>query len=221
MGKLPAKDGHTYMLDLGANIDSNPKNLLEFAQMGSIAVANRDNIENPTIGLLNIGEEDIKGNEKIKKTAELLKNSNLNYIGFVEGDDIFKGAVDLVVADGLEGNIAIKAAEGVFVMMSHHLKKSFLKNIISKCIAIIAHSVLKDFKSGLSPSKYNGASFLGLNGTVVKSHGSSDSDGFFNAITISYNETKMDIVKKISNMYNKNYSSDCDSERKSVKILFK
>lgn len=217
MGKLPTKDGHTHMLDLGANIDSNPENLLEYAVMGSVAVEKIDGIQNPSVGLLNIGVEDIKGNEKIKKTADLLKTSGLNYVGFIEGDDIFKGKVDLVACDGLEGNIAIKAAEGVLVMMSHHLRKSFTKNIISKSIALVAKSVLKDFKSGLSPSKYNGASLLGLRGVVVKSHGGSDIEGFHNAIGIAYMESKADIISKISGVVQSELGI---SKEKATKIKF-
>ena len=170
MGRMPTMTGHTHMLDLGANVDSKPEALVEFATMGSIAVQYTEDIPAPTIGLLNIGEEEMKGNEKIKKTAELLKASNLNYTGFVEGDDIYKGSVDLVVCDGFEGNIALKASEGVASMMGHYLKQAFTKNTFTKIVALIASPVLKDFKSSLDPGKYNGASLLGLRGIVIKSH---------------------------------------------------
>ncbi|BBB22775.1 fatty acid/phospholipid synthesis protein [Abyssogena phaseoliformis symbiont OG214] len=198
MGRMPTMTGHTHMLDLGANVDSKPKALVEFAIMGSIAVKHTENIASPTIGLLNIGEEDMKGSEKIKKTAELLKASSLNYVGFVEGDDIYKGTVDLIVCDGFEGNIALKASEGVASMMEHYLKQAFTRNLLTKLIALIATPVLKDFKSSLNPGKYNGASLLGLRGIVVKSHGSANVDSFLAAITEAYVEAHAKISDKIS-----------------------
>jgi glycerol-3-phosphate acyltransferase PlsX len=140
----------------------------------------------------------MKGNENIKKTSELLKASNLNYIGFIEGDDIYKGSVDLVVCDGFEGNIALKASEGVASMMGHHLKKAFTKNIFTKIIALIARPVLKDFKAGLDPGQYNGASLLGLRGIVIKSHGGADVDSFFQAIKEAYLEVQVKITEKIA-----------------------
>ncbi len=198
MGRMPTMTGHTHMLDLGANVDSKPKALIEFATMGSIAVKHTENIASPTIGLLNIGEEDMKGSEKIKKTAELLKVSSLNYVGFVEGDDIYKGTVDLIVCDGFEGNIALKASEGVALMMSHYLKQAFTRNLLTKLVALIATPVLKDFKSSLNPGKYNGASLLGLQGIVVKSHGGANVDSFLAAITEAYVEAHAKISDKIS-----------------------
>ncbi|MCH9646037.1 MAG: phosphate acyltransferase PlsX [Proteobacteria bacterium] len=198
MGRMPTMTGHTHMLDLGANVDSNPQALLEFATMGSIAVEQTENISKPTVGLLNVGEEEMKGNDKIKKTSELLKASNLNYQGFVEGDDIYKGSVDLVVCDGFEGNIALKASEGVASMMSHYLKRAFTRNWLTKIVALIATPVLKDFKSSLDPGKYNGASLLGLRGIVVKSHGGANSDSFFMAICEAYAEVNAKIIDKIS-----------------------
>jgi glycerol-3-phosphate acyltransferase PlsX len=198
MGRMPTMTGHTHMLDLGANVDSSPQVLVEFATMGSITVEQTEGIARPTVGLLNIGEEDMKGNSKIKKTAELLKASNLNYTGFVEGDDIYKGTVDLVVCDGFEGNIALKASEGVAEMMGCYLKRAFTRNWLTKIIALIAMPVLKDFKASLDPSKYNGASLLGLRGIVVKSHGSASSDSFFIAISEAYIEANAKIIDKIS-----------------------
>ncbi|MBW5290266.1 MAG: Phosphate:acyl-ACP acyltransferase PlsX [Candidatus Ruthia sp. Asou_11_S2] len=198
MGRMPTMTGHTHMLDLGANVDSKPKALVEFATMGSIAVKHTENIASPTIGLLNIGEEDMKGSEKIKKTAELLKASSLNYVGFVEGDDIYKGTVDLIVCDGFEGNIALKASEGVALMMGHYLKQAFTRNLLTKLVALIATPVLKDFKSSLNPGKYNGASLLGLQGIIVKSHGGANVDSFLAAITEAYVEAHAKISNKIS-----------------------
>ncbi|CAB5504223.1 Phosphate:acyl-ACP acyltransferase PlsX (EC [Bathymodiolus thermophilus thioautotrophic gill symbiont] len=198
MGRMPTMGGHIHMLDLGANVDSKPEALLEFAIMGAIAVKYTENITSPTVGLLNIGEEEMKGNDKIKKTSELLKASNLNYVGFIEGNDIYKGTVDLVVCDGFEGNIALKASEGVASMMGHYLKRAFTKNIFTKLIALIATPVLKDFKSSLDPGKYNGASLLGLRGIVVKSHGSANADSFFQAIKEAYLEVQVKITEKIA-----------------------
>jgi glycerol-3-phosphate acyltransferase PlsX len=199
MGRMPTMTGHTHMLDLGANVDSKPEALVEFATMGSIAVQYTEDIPAPTIGLLNIGEEEMKGNEKIKKTAELLKASNLNYAGFVEGDDIYKGSVDLVVCDGFEGNIALKASEGVASMMGHYLKQAFTRNTFTKIVALIASPVLKDFKSSLDPGKYNGASLLGLRGIVIKSHGGANSFSFLQAIKEAHIEAHAKITEKISN----------------------
>lgn len=197
MGRMPTISGHTHMLDLGANVDSKPEALLEFAVMGSVAVQHTENISAPSVGLLNIGEEEMKGNEKIKKTAELLKASNLNYAGFVEGDDIYKGSVDLVVCDGFEGNIALKASEGVAMMMGYYLKQSFSKNLLNKIVALIATPVLKDFKSSLNPGKYNGASLLGLRGIVIKSHGGADVNSFLSAICEARLEVQGNIIKNI------------------------
>jgi len=198
MANLPTYTGHTHMLDVGANIDSSPETLLQFATMGSIAVQHTENILSPTIGLLNVGAEDIKGNEKIQDTAHLLKNSALNYVGFIEGDDIYKGSVDVVVCDGFEGNIALKASEGVAGMMSHFLKRSFKKNIATKIIALIASPVMKDFKSRVDPGQYNGASLLGLKGVVIKSHGGADAESYLQAIKLAYIEAHAKITDKIS-----------------------
>ena len=162
MGSIPTINGHIHVLDLGANIDSKPETLLQFAIMGSIVVKNTENVPNPSIGLLNVGVEEMKGHGKIQDTAELLKDSSLNYVGFVEGDDIFKGVVDVIVCDGFEGNIALKASEGVANMFSHLIKESFNKNFLTKLVAIFAKPVMNNFKSKVNPSQHNGASLLGL-----------------------------------------------------------
>ncbi len=199
MSAVPTLTGRpTFVLDLGANIDSKPETLLQFAIMGSVAVQNKQNIDNPTIGLLNVGSEELKGHWKIQETAELLKQSSLNYIGFVEGDDIYKGKVDVIVCDGFEGNIALKASEGVAHMFSHFIKKSFNKNIFTKIVALLARPVMLDFKSKVDPGQYNGASFLGLKGVVVKSHGNADVDSFAQAIKEAYLEAHAKITEKIS-----------------------
>ena len=198
MSAVPTLTGPTHVLDLGANIDSKPSTLLQFAIMGSIAVQNTETIESPSVGLLNVGTEELKGNEKSQETSELLKKSSLNYIGFVEGDDIYKGNVDVIVCDGFEGNIALKASEGVAKMFSFFIKKSFTRNIFTKLIAILARPVMKDFRSKVDPGKYNGASLLGLKGVVVKSHGNADIDSFFQAIREAYLEAHAKITDKIS-----------------------
>jgi glycerol-3-phosphate acyltransferase PlsX len=198
MGSIPTLKGHIHVLDLGANVDSKPETLLQFAIMGSIVVQNTENIPNPKIGLLNVGVEEMKGHNKIQDTAELLKDSSLNYSGFVEGDDIFKGVVDVVVCDGFEGNIALKASEGVANMFSHLIKESFNKNLLTKLVAIFAKPVMNNFKSRVDPGQYNGASLLGLKGVVVKSHGNADVDSYFQAIKEAYLEAHAKITDKIS-----------------------
>jgi len=198
MGSIPTLNGHIHVLDLGANVDSKPETLLQFAIMGSIVVQNTENIINPTIGLLNVGEEEMKGHNKIQDTAELLKESSLNYSGFVEGDDIFKGVVDVVVCDGFEGNIALKASEGVAKMFTHLIKESFNKNFLTKVVAIFAKPIMSNFKSKVDPGQYNGASLLGLKGVVVKSHGNADVDSYFQAIKEAYLEAHAKITDKIS-----------------------
>jgi len=198
MGSIPTLNGHIHVLDLGANVDSKPETLLQFAIMGSIVVQDTESIPNPSIGLLNVGVEEMKGHNKIQDTAELLKDSSLNYSGFVEGDDIFKGVVDVVVCDGFEGNIALKASEGVANMFSHLIKESFNKNLLTKLVAIFAKPVMKNFKSKVDPGQYNGASLLGLKGVVVKSHGNADVDSYFQAIKEAYLEAHAKITDKIS-----------------------
>ena len=198
MSAVPTLTGPTHVLDLGANIDSKPSTLLQFAIMGSIAVQNTENKDKPSVGLLNVGSEELKGNEKSQATSELLKKSSLNYIGFVEGDDIYKGNVDVIVCDGFEGNIALKASEGVAKMFTFFIKKSFTKNLFTKIVALVAQPVMKDFKSKVDPGKYNGASLLGLKGVVVKSHGNADADSFLHAIKEAYLEAHAKITDKIS-----------------------
>ena len=161
-------------------------------------VQNTENITSPSIGLLNVGVEEMKGHNKIQGTSELLKDSSLNYSGFVEGDDIFKGVVDVVVCDGFEGNIALKASEGVANMFSHFIKESFNKNLFTKLVAIFAKPVMSNFKSQVDPGQYNGASLLGLKGVVVKSHGNADVDSYFQAIKEAYLEAHAKITDKIS-----------------------
>ena len=182
---IPAVNGHTYMLDLGANIDSSAEHLYQFAVMGSELVSAIDGQPKPKVGLLNIGQEDIKGNEQVKAAHERLQNGEFNYIGFVEGDDIFHGDVDVIVCDGFVGNVALKTTEGLAKMLSQELKKGYKKSIFTKLAALISYPILKAFSRRFDHRRYNGASFLGLKGIVIKSHGGADSVAFANAIGIA------------------------------------
>lgn len=182
------------VLDLGANVDSTPEHLYQFALMGSVFAEAIDNIKNPKVGLLNIGEEAMKGNELVKQTAELLaKNKNINYIGYVEANTIFEGKADVVVCDGFIGNIALKAAEGVSHLIAHYMKQAFRKNIWTKLAALPAMPILNHLKKEIDPQRRNGAILLGLTGVVVKSHGSAGVLGFSAAIQ----EASLEIEKNI------------------------
>jgi len=194
---LPTINGHTHVLDLGANVDSSAENLLQFAVMGSVLTKAVDNVERPTVGLLNIGEEEIKGNEQVKEAAKLLAASNLNYVGFVEGDDIYKGTVDVVVCDGFIGNVALKTSEGLAKMISHYMKQEFKRNLFTKMAALVAMPVLKAFRSRIDPREYNGATLVGLRGIVIKSHGSADAFSFGNAIEEAVKEVHKNVPVKI------------------------
>ncbi len=197
---LPSIFGHTHVLDLGANVDSSAEHLFEFGVMGSELVKALEGIDDPTIGLLNIGEEDMKGNEQVKAAAKLFENSHLNYIGFVEGDTLNAGEtkVDLVVTDGFVGNVALKSIEGAAKMIGQALKEAFNRNVLTKLAALIVMPVLKSFKQRIDPRMYNGASFIGLRGIVIKSHGGADKLAFINAIHIAEIEAEKDIPKRIS-----------------------
>lgn len=194
---VPSLSGHTYVLDLGANVDCTAEHLFQFAVMGYELVKAVENKENPKVGLLNIGEEAIKGNEQVKQAAGLLANSYLNFIGYVEGNDLYTGDVDIVVADGFVGNVALKASEGVAHMISQSLKEAFNKNFLTRLAGLAALPVLKSFKKHYDPRRYNGASLLGLRGIVIKSHGNADRMAFFNAINIALLEIEKAVPEKI------------------------
>ncbi len=186
------------MLDLGANVDSAPINLVQFAVMGSVLASTIDHIEQPSVGLLNIGEEEIKGNDLVKETAHILAQSDLvNYTGFVEGDQIFQGVVDVVVCDGFIGNITLKTTEGVAKLMKELMKAAFTKNIFTKLIGLMAKPVLKSFANRVDPAKYNGAALLGLQGTVIKSHGSAGVESFTNAIEQAMKNVAANVPERI------------------------
>lgn len=190
----------TYVLDLGANIDASPAHLFQFAVMGTVLTNAVLNLQQPRIGLLNIGQEEIKGNETVKEAARILAtSSSINYIGFVEGDDIYKGTVDVVVCDGFVGNISLKTTEGVAKMISHNVKQSFNKNWLTRLAALISLPVIKDIREKIDPRRYNGASLLGLRGIVIKSHGSADIYSFSCAIKEAIIEVKKNVPSQISN----------------------
>jgi glycerol-3-phosphate acyltransferase PlsX len=195
---LPTMTGHTWMLDLGANVDCNAEHLLQFALMGSVLADAVDNNPQPRIGLLNIGEEEIKGNEQVKEAARLLAGSPLNYSGYAEGDDIYKGTFDVIVCDGFVGNISLKSVEGVAKMISYFIRQEFTRNPLTRLAGLIALPVLRSFRQRIDPRRYNGASLLGLKGIVVKSHGSADVLSFENAIKVAAVEARKSVPDRIS-----------------------
>jgi glycerol-3-phosphate acyltransferase PlsX len=196
--QLPTKKGVVTMLDLGANVNCTPEQLVQFAAMGSALVSSVEQIERPTVGLLNVGEEDIKGNELVKETAERLKASGLNFHGNVEGDDIYKGTTDVVVCDGFVGNVALKTSEGLAQMLYEFLKAEFTRSILSRIVAGIAYPVLMRFKRRIDPRRLNGASLVGLKGVVVKSHGGTDALGFRHAIRKAHAEIESGVLDRIA-----------------------
>jgi glycerol-3-phosphate acyltransferase PlsX len=196
------KDGPTYMLDLGANVDCEPQHLHQFALMGSALVSAVEGKPRPTVGLLNIGEEDIKGNDLVKRTAELLRADHqrgvLNFYGNVEGNDIFEGTTDLVVCDGFVGNVVLKASEGVGRFVKNALTAEFKRNPVNMLGALIARGAIRAFSRRMNPSRYNGASLLGLRGLVFKSHGGENAFGFEWAIRRAYDAANHDVLSRIS-----------------------
>ena len=195
---LPAVNGRTWVLDLGANVDCEADHLYQFAVMGSELVTAVEGVERPTVGLLNIGQEEIKGNEQVKEAHELLQGGELNYIGYVEGDDIYlHDHLDVVVTDGFVGNVALKNSEGIAKLIRHFMTMEFKRNFLTKIAALVALPVLKALRRRIDPRRYNGASLLGLRGIVVKSHGGADCLAFSNAITIAKKEVKADIADRI------------------------
>ncbi|HUQ24938.1 MAG TPA: phosphate acyltransferase PlsX [Burkholderiales bacterium] len=187
----------TYVLDLGANVDCTAEHLLQFGVMGAMLVAAVEHKEKPLVGLLNIGAEDIKGNETVKRAAELLRASGLNFLGNVEGDDIFKGTCDVVVCDGFVGNAVLKAVEGVLQMMSRGLREEFARTPLTRLSALAAMPVLRAFRSRMDHRRYNGASLLGLRGIVIKSHGSADRYAFGQALERAVEEVRNEVPQRI------------------------
>jgi glycerol-3-phosphate acyltransferase PlsX len=195
---MPTMKGQTLMLDLGANVDSTPLQLTQFAIMGSAMFGALKQKDAPTVGLLNVGSEEIKGNEVVKAAAELVRQTRLNFVGNVEGNDIYKGTVDVVACDGFTGNITLKASEGVAQMFSTFLKAEFTRNWFTKLLALVAMPVLKSFKHKLDPRRFNGASFLGLRGIVVKSHGGADEVAFYWALAQAVEEARSSLIQRIT-----------------------
>ena len=194
---LPTMHGHVHVLDLGANVDCTPEQLVQFAMMGSILVSAVEGKDKPRVGLLNIGEEDIKGNDSVKKTNELLRNTNLNYCGFVEGDEIYTGDMDVIVCDGFVGNVMLKTSEGLARMITHFMKQEFKRNLLTRLSALVALPVLHAFRKRVDPRRYNGATLIGLNGTVIKSHGGADKLAFEHAILEALTEVKNNVPERI------------------------
>jgi glycerol-3-phosphate acyltransferase PlsX len=197
-GILPTSKGHTYVLDLGANVDCQAEHLQQFAIMGSLLVSALEHKERPSIGLLNIGEEDIKGNEVVKRAADLLRISDLNFYGNVEGTDIWKGTTDVVVCDGFVGNVLLKSSEGLAQMIYGGLKQEFTRNIFTKLSALAALPVIKAFKRRFDHRAYNGAGLLGLKGIVFKSHGSADAFAFRCALQRAAEAARERLPEKIA-----------------------
>jgi glycerol-3-phosphate acyltransferase PlsX len=182
---IPSMRGHTHVLDLGANVDLDAGQLFQLAVMGSTLVRAVENVDRPRVGLLNVGAEEIKGNEEVKKAHTLLSACSLNYIGFVEGDDVNTGDVDVIVCDGFVGNVALKTSEGLARMISHFMREAFSRNLLTRMAALIASPALRSFKRRIDPRRYNGASLVGLQGIVIKSHGGADAFAFAHAIDIA------------------------------------
>lgn len=197
VSSLPTIRGHTHLLDLGANVDVTSGQLFQFAVMGSVLTSAVDNIPRPRVGLLNIGEEEIKGNQRVKEAARLLAGSDLNYVGFVEGDDIYKGTADVIVCDGFVGNVALKSSEGVAHMIGHYVKQEFARGLYARLAGWVALPVLRALHRKMDPRCYNGASFVGLRGIVVKSHGGADVFAFTNAITEAIAEVRKNVPARI------------------------
>ena len=198
---LPNMKGSTYMLDLGANVDCGPEHLLQFAIMGATLVSAVEHKERPSVGLLNIGAEAIKGNEVVKQAAEMLRASGLNFQGNVEGDDIFKGKTDVVVCDGFVGNIALKTAEGLAQMLGSSLREEFTRNGFTRLAALVAMPVLTAFKHRFDHRRYNGATLIGLRGIVVKSHGSADAFAFERAILRAMEEVQNEVLQRLTQRF--------------------
>jgi phosphate acyltransferase len=194
---LPTRRGRTLMLDLGANVDCSPLHLLQFGIMGSVLFALVEQTDKPSVGLLNVGSEEIKGNEVVKQAAELLKASSLNFYGNVEGDDIYRGTTDVVVCDGFVGNVFLKGSEELARMLRDSLREEFTRNWLTKLRGLIALPVINRFRARVDPRRYNGASLLGLRGIVVKSHGSADAFAFEVAIDRAWEEARSGMLQRI------------------------
>lgn len=200
ISRIRSRHGHTHMLDLGANSQCTAEHLFQFAVMGSVVAADMHGIHNPRVGLLNIGEEETKGDSVVQEAARLLTASKLNYIGFVEGNDIFSGEVDVVVTDGFTGNVALKSMEGLANMLVSALKTEYTRNPLRYIGALASWPVIRSLRREFDPRTYNGASMVGLTGVVIKSHGSADALSFGNAIRVAQIEAQKGVPTQISNL---------------------
>jgi glycerol-3-phosphate acyltransferase PlsX len=205
---VPGRKGPTYMLDLGANVGCTSQHLLQFALMGSVVAGDMLEIARPRVGLLNIGQEDMKGNETVREAGELLAHSGLNYTGFVEGDGIFHADVDVVVSDGFVGNVALKTMEGMAGLISSFLKAEFHRNLLRGLQGFIARPALEALRTRLDPRRYNGASLVGLNGIVIKSHGSADQLAFETAVNAAIVEARKGVPVQIGKLI-ENQPQEC------------
>ncbi|MDX2345861.1 MAG: phosphate acyltransferase PlsX [Legionella sp.] len=179
IAELPTKKGKTRVIDLGANVDSCAEHLFQFAVMGSALIKALDHKDKPRIAVLNVGVEEIKGNDQVKRTAQILSECDvMNYVGYVEGNDFYSGEVDLIVCDGFVGNVALKSSEGLYKLISTVLKEAFMKNAWTRFVGVLARPVLMQLKKRMDPARYNGATLIGLNGIVVKSHGGATEKAF-------------------------------------------
>jgi glycerol-3-phosphate acyltransferase PlsX len=200
IAQLPAIDGSVHMLDLGANSECTAEQLFQFAVMGSIVTADILRIDKPRVALLNIGAEDTKGNGTVKEAAALLNESSLNYVGFVEGNDLFTGKADVIVTDGFSGNVALKATEGTASFIKYHMRRAFTRNLFARLQAFLAMPVLKRLAAATDSRNYNGATLVGLNGIVIKSHGSADSYAFQHAIDTAIVEVRHQVPQQIGSL---------------------
>ena len=198
MAELPATEGSVYLLDVGANSSCTAGQLYQFAVMGSIVTARLSGVERPRVALLNIGEEDIKGNDTVREAAAMIEASRLNYVGFIEGDSLCRGVADVVVTDGFTGNVALKTMEGTASLIGHYLKRSFGRSLWSRAQALVARPSLRHLRATLDPRAYNGASFVGLNGIIIKSHGGADAVAFEHAIETALLEVQDNVTAGIA-----------------------
>jgi glycerol-3-phosphate acyltransferase PlsX len=197
---VPGANSPTYMLDLGANVGCTPEHLLQFALMGSVVAEDMLEVDRPRVGLLNIGQEDMKGNETVREAGELIAKSGLNYVGFVEGDGIFHSDVDVVVSDGFVGNVALKTMEGIARLIGSFLKEEFGRSLLRNVQGLAAKPALEALRARLDPRRYNGASLVGLNGIVLKSHGSADQFAFENAVKAAIVEARKGVPVQIGKL---------------------
>ena len=200
IAELPSTGGTLHMLDLGANTLCTAEHLYQFALMGSIVASDITRVSNPRIAILNIGAEDTKGHDTVKEAAAMLQASSLNYIGFIEGSDIFAGKADVIVTDGFTGNVALKTVEGTVALMREYLRIAFTRNWLARLQALLARPVLKRLARERDSRNYNGATLVGLNGIVIKSHGSADSHAFQHAIDTAIVEVKNQVPQQIGNL---------------------